>query len=170
MPERCRIRYAHSAEEVLSELQKCVDYVKSGPVITLLPSCLHDISSRDAGAMATRQEQIARILRNTRPLGTLDGATVEMAEEAGKENLFLFGLTAEEVLSSRGWYNPHWHYEHEAETRAALDLIFSEHFNSHEPGMSCFLIGAALVWLALRSRVLLAANGAGVRLLAVAPS
>ena len=68
-------------------------------------------------------------------IGTLDGATVEMAEEAGKENLFLFGLNAEQVVNSRGWYNPHWHYEHEPETRAALDLIFSEYFNRHEPGI-----------------------------------
>jgi len=35
----------------------------------------------------------------------------------------------------RGWYNPHWHYEHEPETRAALDLIFSDHFSRHEPGI-----------------------------------
>ena len=45
-------------------------------------------------------------------------------EEAGEENFFLFGLTAEQVAGSRGWYNPHWHYEHEPETRAALDMIF----------------------------------------------
>jgi starch phosphorylase len=49
--------------------------------------------------------------------------------------LFLFGLTAEQVVNSRGWYNPHWHYEHERETRAALELIFSDYFNAHEPGI-----------------------------------
>ena len=66
---------------------------------------------------------------------TRDGATIEMAEEAGQENFFLFGLTAQQVASSRGWYNPHWHYEHEPETRAVLDLIFADHFSRHEPGI-----------------------------------
>ena len=40
-------------------------------------------------------------------IGTRDGATIEMAEEAGEENFFLFGLTADQVASSRSWYNPH---------------------------------------------------------------
>jgi starch phosphorylase len=44
-------------------------------------------------------------------------------------------LTAREVADSRGWYNPFWHYEHEPETKAALDLIFSDHFSRHEPGI-----------------------------------
>jgi starch phosphorylase len=58
-----------------------------------------------------------------------------MAEEAGEDNFFLFGLTAEQVASSRGWYDPHWHYDNEPETRAALDLIFSDHFSRYEPGI-----------------------------------
>ena len=57
-----------------------------------------------------------------------------MAADAGEENFFLFGLTAEQVASSRGWYNPHWHYEHEPETRG-MDLIFANHFSGYEPGV-----------------------------------
>jgi starch phosphorylase len=68
-------------------------------------------------------------------IGTRDGATIEMAEEAGEENFFLFGLTAEQVVQSRGWYSPQWHYDNEPETRAALDLILSDHFSSYEPGV-----------------------------------
>jgi len=44
-------------------------------------------------------------------------------------------LTAHEVAASRGWYSPHWHYDHDPETRAALDLIFSDHFSRYEPGI-----------------------------------
>jgi glycogen phosphorylase len=65
----------------------------------------------------------------------LEYSNIEMAQEAGEENLFLFGLTAQQVADSRGWYNPHWHYENELEIRAALDLIFSNHFSRSEPGI-----------------------------------
>jgi starch phosphorylase len=68
-------------------------------------------------------------------LGTRDGATIKIAEEAREENFFLFGLSADQVASSRRWYSPYWHYQNEAETRAALDLIFSDHFSHDEPGI-----------------------------------
>jgi len=68
-------------------------------------------------------------------IGTRDGATIEMAEAAGDDNLFLFGWTAEQVAASAGRYDPYWYYEHQPETRAALDLVFSDHFSPHERGV-----------------------------------
>jgi glycogen phosphorylase len=52
-----------------------------------------------------------------------------------RENVFLFGLTAQQVAGSRGWYDPGWHYDNEPETRTALDLIFSDHFSRYGPGV-----------------------------------
>jgi glucan phosphorylase len=55
--------------------------------------------------------------------------------EMAPRTFFLFGLTAQQVADSRGWYSPYWHYENEPETRAALELIFSNHFSRDEPGV-----------------------------------
>ena len=88
-----------------------------------------------AGYEASGTGNMKFMMNGALTIGTRDGATIEMAEAAGEENLFLFGLTAEEVADSRGWYNPQWHYENEPETRRALDLIFSDHFSRNEPGV-----------------------------------
>jgi starch phosphorylase len=96
-----------------------------------------DVSNQisTAGYEASGTSNMKFMMNGALTVGTRDGATIEMAEEAGEENLFLFGLTAEQVHASRGWYSPQWHYENEPETRIALDLMFSDHFSRHEPGI-----------------------------------
>jgi len=96
-----------------------------------------DVSNQisTAGYEASGTSNMKFMMNGALTVGTRDGATIEMAKEAGEENFFLFGLTAEQVAGSRGFYNPHWHYGNEPETRAALDLIFSDYFSRYEPGV-----------------------------------
>ena len=95
-----------------------------------------DVSNQisTAGYEASGTSNMKFMMNGALTIGTRDGATIEMAEEAGEENFFLFGLTAAQVASSRSWYSPRWHYDQEPETRAALDLIFSNHFSENEAG------------------------------------
>jgi starch phosphorylase len=107
--------------------------------VTLAERCIPaaDVSNQisTAGYEASGTSNMKFMMNGALTLGTRDGATIEMAEEAGEENFFLFGLSAAEVANSRGWYSPYWHYQNEPETRKALDLIFSDHFSREEPGI-----------------------------------
>jgi len=105
-----------------------------------------DVSNQisTAGDEVSGTSNMKFMLNGALTLGTRDSATIEMAEEAGEENFFLFGLTAQQVSDSRGWYHPRWHYDHDPETRAALDLIMANHFSRYEPGVFAPVIDALL--------------------------
>jgi glycogen phosphorylase len=105
-----------------------------------------DVSNQisTAGYEASGTSNMKFMMNGALTLGTRDGATIEMAEEAGEENFFLFGLTADQVATSRSWYNPQWHYEHELETKAALDMISSNYFSRYEQGVFAPLHHAVL--------------------------
>jgi len=110
----------------------------------LIPAA--DVSNQisTAGYEASGTSNMKFMMNGALTIGTRDGATIEMAEEAGEENFFLFGLTADQVADSRSWYNPHWHYDNEPETRAALDLLSSDYFSRYEPGVFAPLRNALL--------------------------
>jgi starch phosphorylase len=110
----------------------------------LIPAA--DVSNQisTAGYEASGTSNMKFMMNGALTLGTRDGATIEMAQEAGEDNFFLFGLTAQQVAESRSWYSPYWHYDNEPETRAALDLISSDYFSRNEQGIFAPLHDALL--------------------------
>jgi starch phosphorylase len=101
----------------------------------LIPAA--DVSNQisTAGFEASGTSNMKFMMNGALTLGTRDGSTIEMAAQAGEEHFFLFGLTAQQVAESRGWYRPQWHYEHDPEARAALDALRSDAFSADEPGI-----------------------------------
>jgi glycogen phosphorylase len=83
-----------------------------------------------AGKEASGTGNMKFMLNGAVTIGTLDGANVEIREEVGAENFFLFGLTADEVKRlERGGYRPAAYAEENAELREALDLVAGGHFS-----------------------------------------
>ncbi len=88
-----------------------------------------------AGKEASGTGNMKFMMNGAVTIGTLDGANIEIREEVGDENFFLFGLTAEEVEATRGHYNPDAIIAADADLTAVMRLIENCHFNQFEPGL-----------------------------------
>ena len=88
-----------------------------------------------AGKEASGTGNMKLSLNGALTIGTLDGANVEIREEVGADNFFLFGMTTEEVaaLLKKG-YRPHDFYQGNEELKAIVDWIGSNYFTPNEPG------------------------------------
>ena len=79
-------------------------------------------------------------------IGTLDGANIEIREEAGAEHFFLFGKTTDEIAKMRGSYSPADVIETDSNLKRVLSLIKSGHFNQVEPGIFDDILNSLTTW------------------------
>ncbi|MGD9577354.1 MAG: glycogen/starch/alpha-glucan phosphorylase [Syntrophorhabdus sp.] len=86
-----------------------------------------------AGYEASGTGNMKFTLNGALTIGTLDGANVEIREEVGEENFFLFGLTAEELVKIRSTYDPHKYYEENKELKEVIDQIHGGYFSPGSP-------------------------------------
>lgn len=88
-----------------------------------------------AGKEASGTGNMKFMMNGALTIGTLDGANIEIREEAGEENFFLFGLTAAEVEALRGNYDPNAIIASDADLVHVMAMIESGQFNQREPGI-----------------------------------
>jgi starch phosphorylase len=88
-----------------------------------------------AGKEASGTGNMKFMMNGAVTIGTLDGANVEIREEVGDENFFLFGLTEEEVTEMRQHYNPMAIIDADEDLKKVIDLINCGHFNRLESGI-----------------------------------
>lgn len=88
-----------------------------------------------AGKEASGTGNMKFMMNGAITIGTYDGANIEILEETGDENFFLFGLTAEEVAARRQDYNPNTIIEEDEDLRRVMDMLEGSHFNQFEPSI-----------------------------------
>jgi starch phosphorylase len=102
--------------------------VKIGHIVYPMADLSEQISM--AGMEASGTGNMKFSMNGALTIGTLDGANVEIRQEVGAENFFLFGLTVEEVMALKaGGYSPMDYYQGNEELRAVIDLISAGHFS-----------------------------------------
>ncbi len=94
-----------------------------------------------AGLEASGTSNMKFMLNGALTIGTLDGANVEIQEEVGKDNCFIFGHTEDEIASLRGNYNPWDYINSDEEIASAVKLIKENYFNIAEPNAFDNLFG-----------------------------
>ncbi len=95
-----------------------------------------------AGKEASGTGNMKFMMNGAITIGTLDGANIEIREEVGDDNFFLFGLDEQEVEMTRQHYNPQAIINNDPDLKRVVDLLRGGHFNQFEPGCFDNLINA----------------------------
>ena len=139
------IKLIHSVAEVVNNDEKAREVMK----VAFLPDYrvslaqlimpAADLSEQIsmAGMEASGTGNMKLSMNGALTIGTYDGANIEIAEEVGEDNIFIFGLRAEEIheMQQKGSYNPHERYENEAAVREVMDALASDRFCPNEHGL-----------------------------------
>lgn len=144
----------HAAKMVIKLINSVADVVNNDPDVgdklkvvflknysvtlaeKIIPASDLSEQTSTAGLEASGTGNMKFALNGALTIGTMDGANVEIREEVGDDNIFIFGLLADEVvkLKSNG-YNPKEYYEKNAELKHVVDMIATNFFNPKEFGI-----------------------------------
>lgn len=99
-----------------------------------------------AGTKASGTGNIKFAMNGALTIGTLDGANIEILQEVGKDNIYIFGLTASEIedLNQSRDYHPRAIYERDSRVRRVLDSLADDRFCAADPGMFKWIYDALL--------------------------
>jgi len=139
------IKLIHSVAEVINEDEKARDVMK----IAFLPDYrvslaqliipAADLSEQIsmAGMEASGTGNMKLSMNGALTIGTCDGANIEIAEEVGEDNIYIFGLRSEEIreMQQKGTYNAHERYDSDASVREVMDALASDRFCPNEHGL-----------------------------------
>jgi starch phosphorylase len=101
----------------------------------ILPAAELSEQISTAGTEASGTGNMKLALNGALTIGTLDGANIEIAEEVSMDNIFIFGLTAQEVVNLKtAGYNPWDYYHGNAELKEALDMVAAGYFSMDATG------------------------------------
>jgi glycogen phosphorylase len=99
-----------------------------------------------AGTEASGTSNMKFALNGALTIGTLDGANIEIREAVGAENIFIFGLQAQQIqtLRAQGTYQPREHYARHPALQRVLDALYADRFCQQEPGLFRWIYHALL--------------------------
>jgi starch phosphorylase len=139
------IKLIHSVAEVVNNDEKTRDLHEgrvlarlsrfAGPADHPAAELSEQISMAGMEASGTGNMKLA--MNGALTIGTYDGANIEIAEEVGEENIYIFGLALGEIreMQQKGSYNAHQRYDDDAAVREVMDALASDRFCPNEHGL-----------------------------------
>ncbi len=137
------IKLIHNVSEVIEtdprtrSLLKVVFVPNYGVTLAqrIMPAAELSEQISTAGFEASGTGNMKFALNGALTIGTLDGANVEIREEVGEENFFLFGLTADEIVDMRHGYNPRHYYENNPQLQQIINQLLEGYFSPDDPSL-----------------------------------